>query len=73
MRVFVARRRHKNSVELNRGTVSYGILIQPEPRGKNFRGDAGGWLMVLGGGKGHAGQGAGAGRMGVGQKTHYQK
>jgi hypothetical protein len=42
MRVFVARSRHKNAVELNRGTVSYGILIQPEPHGKHFRGGVGG-------------------------------
>jgi hypothetical protein len=60
MRVFVARSRHKNSVERNRGTVSYGILIQRAPLEKRFGGDVGGGPMRLGGIQGDEGQGAGS-------------
>src|SRR5919109_1932764 len=60
MRVFVARSRHKYAVERNRGTVSYGILIQRAPLEKPFRGDVGGGPMRLGGRQGHEGQGAGS-------------
>jgi hypothetical protein len=55
-RVFVARSRHKNFVELNRCAIPFGILIQPVPLEKRFRGGVGGWPMRLGGGKGDEGQ-----------------
>jgi hypothetical protein len=57
--VFVARRRHKNVVERNRGATPFGMLIQPEPLEKRFRGGVGRWSTLLGGGKGDAGQGPG--------------
>jgi hypothetical protein len=47
-------------VERNRGTVSYGILIQRAPLEKHIHGDVGGEPMRLGGGQGHEGQGAGS-------------
>src|SRR5215831_18428995 len=54
-RVFVARSRHKNCVERNRGASPYGILIQPGAHGKHFRGGGGGCPARLGGGKGSEG------------------
>src|SRR5919109_1234297 len=62
MRVFVARSRHKNAVERNRGTVSSGILIQRGSLEKRFHGDVGGGPMRLGGRPGAEGQGAGSDR-----------
>jgi hypothetical protein len=51
MRVFVARSRHKNSVELNRGTVPFRILRQPEPLEKKIREIVGGLPAIHGGGR----------------------
>jgi hypothetical protein len=58
-RVFVARSRHKNFVELNRCATLFGILVQPDLLEKRFRGGVGGWPTFLGGGKGDEGQGTG--------------
>jgi hypothetical protein len=55
----VARSRHKNFVELNRCATPYGILIQPDPLEKRFRGGVDGWPALLGGGKGNEGPGTG--------------
>src|SRR5262245_10226965 len=58
VRVFVARSRHNNGVERNRGAISYGILIQAPALEKRFRGGVGGWLVFLGGRKGPEEEGA---------------
>jgi hypothetical protein len=58
--VFVARSRHNNAVERNRGTISYGILIQRAPLEKRFRGAVGGEPLRLGGRQGDEGPGAGS-------------
>jgi hypothetical protein len=58
----VARSRDKNFVELNRGVTPFGILIQPDPFEKRFRGGVGAWPRLPGGGKGDEGQGTGVER-----------
>jgi hypothetical protein len=47
----VARSRHKNAVERNRGTTPYGILIQRGRLRKRFRGSVDRRPSILGGGR----------------------
>src|SRR5262245_37302128 len=49
IRVFVARSRHKNAVERNRGADRYGILIQPGPLDEKICADLGGECRLTGG------------------------
>jgi hypothetical protein len=51
IKVFVARSRHKNFVELNRRSNPYGILRQAAPLGKHIREMVGGVPVIHGGGK----------------------
>jgi hypothetical protein len=46
IRVFVARSRHKNGVERNRGATRYGILREHAPLGKN-NSTVSGWHRLL--------------------------